>query len=72
MLNKLKQKAKKLIQKNQDNAQMLAKLKIIQKLLEFDDCFLCLSVEEAFEVFKNLQIKPKDYESLYLALTQNI
>lgn len=72
MLNKLRQKNQELIKQyeQENNQQALMAQKVISQLLKFDDCFMRMSIEHSYALFRELNVKPDMYEKIYLELTK--
>ena len=66
MLEFLKNINAKLINKYSENPQKLERQLIISNFLRYDDCFFKVSIEDAFNILKDLEIK--DYEETYINL----
>ena len=72
MLNKLRAKNKELEQKYlaQDDVKNITLQRVISQLIKDDDCFLKMSIERAYAVLRELNVKPDMYEKIYLELTK--
>ncbi len=72
MLDKLKEKNLELLKKYQQNGDLKNETiqKTIMQLLSYDDCFFKLSIEQAYAVFKELNVKPEEFQKIYLQLTK--
>ncbi len=68
MIEKLRIINNKLIQLNRDNIINLKKYYLIHELLKDDDCFKKISIEYAYSVLKDLEVKDKDLENIYCEL----
>lgn len=73
MLNKLKQKNEELLQKykNQNDDKNLTIQNLIHELLSTQDCFLKMSIEQAYAIFKQLDIKESAFKDIYIELTKS-
>ncbi len=70
MINELRKKNLELIEKfKDDHSEKLLKQKIIQKLLENNNCFFEISVEEAFAILADLEVKQEKIKEVYEKLT---
>ena len=71
MINELRKKNIELLEQyNNANGEKLLKQKIIQKLLENDNCFFELSIEESFAILADLEVKPEKIKEVYEKLTE--
>ena len=72
MLNKLRSKNIELLEKytSQNDEKNIALQRVISQLLKDDDCFLKMSIEHAYAVLRELNVKPDIYEQIYLELTK--
>ena len=72
MLNKLRSKNLELEQKylSQNDDKNVTLQRVISQLLKDDDCFLKMSIEHAYAVLRELNVKPEMYEQIYLELTK--
>lgn len=62
MLDKLRSQADLLLNEDYD------KYSIIKDILSNDNCFFELSVEEAYSILKDLNVKESDINKVYLSL----
>lgn len=72
MLNKLRAKNLELEQKflSQNDHKNVTLQRVISQLLKNNDCFLKMSIEQAYSVLRELNVKPEMYEKIYLELTK--
>ncbi len=72
MLNKLRKINDLLINKyrTEENFKKLSIQLNIKKLLTQNDCFFKMSIEQAFTVLRELDIKKENFENIYLELTK--
>lgn len=71
MIDELRKKNLELIEKYKENySERLLKQKIIQKLLENSNCFFEISIEEAYAILSDLEVKPEKIKDVYDKLTQ--
>lgn len=72
VLDKLRSLNQKLIEKyhkeKDDKNETIQK--IISRLLKDEDCFFKVSIEQAFTILRELNIKKEDFEKIYLQLTK--
>ena len=68
MINKLREQNKIMLYKHtkDNNQEAIAKHKIIQELLKYDDCFQRLSLEEAYTILHSLNVQ--DWKEAYAKL----
>lgn len=68
MINELREKNKLMMYTytKDNNQEELVKHRIIDKILEHDDCFQKLSLEESYTILKSLKIK--DWKKAYSRL----
>ena len=72
MLNKLREKNIELEQKflNQNDDKNVTIQRVISQLLKDEKCFLKMSIEHAYGILRELNVKPEMYEKIYLELTK--
>lgn len=72
MLNKLREKNKELEQKylKLDDVKNVTLQRVISQLIKDDECFLKMSIERAYAILRELNVKPEMYEKIYLELTK--
>ncbi|MBE7075038.1 MAG: hypothetical protein E7376_03575 [Clostridiales bacterium] len=72
MINTLRNKNKELIKKYEKEGDVKNTIsqKVIFNLLSHDDCFFKISLEQAYTILKELNVKPEMYEQIYLQLTK--
>ena len=72
MINKLRQKNIELFKKYhyENDEENENKQKLIALMLKHDDCFLKISINQAFAIFRELGFKKEDYPNIYLQLTK--
>lgn len=72
MLELLRQKNQRLLSKYHENKDYKNETtqKMIEQLLKHDDCFLRMSIEHAFTIFRELNCKRELFEDIYLAVTK--
>ena len=68
MIEKLKSINKKLIDLNKNNDKELKKQLLIKKILEEKDCFLKVSIEDAYSILRDLKISEEDLKKVYIKL----
>ena len=68
MIEKLKSINKKLIDLNKNNDKELKKQLLIKKILEEKDCFLKISIEDAYSILRDLKISEEDLKTVYIKL----
>lgn len=68
MIEKLKSINKKLIDLNKNNDKELKKQLLIKKILEEKDCFLKISIEDAYSILRDLKISEEDLKKVYIEL----
>lgn len=68
MIEKLKSINKKLIDLNKNNDEELKKQLLIKKILEEKDCFLKVSIEDAYSILRDLKISEEDLKKVYIEL----
>lgn len=72
LFNVLKQKNLQLIKEFSDknDTENLIKQKIISKIFKNSACFFEISIEQAYNIFRELKIQPQDYDDIYIQLTK--
>ena len=65
MIKKLQQINNSIIEKNLNNNEIVKKHNLIKKLLEEENCFLKMSIEQAYSILKDLQIDSNDIKDIY-------
>ena len=71
MINELRKKNLELLEMHKNNnGEKLLKQKIIQKLLQNDNCFFEISIEEAFAILTDLEVKPEKIKDVYEKLIE--
>lgn len=72
MLNKLREKNQQLLRDYHQKKDYKNETtqKIIEQLLKQDDCFLKMSIEQAFTIFRELNCKRERFEEIYLQVTK--
>lgn len=68
MIEKLKSINKKLIDLNKNNDKELKKQLLIKKILKEKDCFLKISIEDAYSILRDLKISEEDLKKVYIKL----
>jgi len=68
MLEKLKKTNDILIKLNDKNEKELKKQLIIKDILEVDNCFLQMTIEYAYSILRDLNIKEEDLKNVYCEL----
>ena len=68
MIEKLKSINEKLIKLNKNNDEELKKQLLIKKILEEKDCFLKISIEDAYSILRDLKISEEDLKKVYIEL----
>lgn len=69
MLEKLQKINVSLMEHYKNDEKNLKIQKTISKILETEDCFFKMSIEQAFSILRELKIPKKDFEKIYLLLT---
>lgn len=67
MLNSLRSKVDKLINKSEDNLE-LKKYELIKKIISNDNCFVKMDVEVAISIIMDLQFNLEDAKRIYVTL----
>ena len=68
MINVLKVRVNKLIEKNKGSKEKYEKYKLIKEILNKDDCFLNMSIEYAYAILRDLGVPEEKLKSVYLEL----
>ncbi len=68
MIEKLKKIADKYIELYQDNPTELQKYQLIRKILNQDNCFLNISVDYAYAILRDLDIREDEIKNIYMKL----
>ena len=68
MIEELKQINDKLIEQNKDNEIELKKQELIHEMLNFDDLFFRISIEEAYGILRDLGYEENKIKEIYLNL----
>lgn len=68
MINVLKVRVNKLIEENKGSKENLEKYKLIQEILNKDDCFLNMSIKYAYAILRDLGVPEEKLKSVYLEL----
>lgn len=68
MITKLQEINKRLITLSRNDAKMLEKQLLIQKILAEENCFLKMDVETAYAILRDLQIPEEELKAIYLQL----
>lgn len=68
MITKLQEINKRLITLSKNDAKMLEKQLLIQKILAEENCFLKMDVETAYAILRDLQIPEEELKAIYLQL----
>ena len=63
-----KKEYQKLIKLNKNNDEELKKQLLIKKILEEKDCFLKISIEDAYSILRDLKISEEDLKKVYIEL----
>ncbi|MBQ7885047.1 MAG: hypothetical protein IJ318_03020 [Clostridia bacterium] len=72
MINKLREKNIQLQKKFEQasDSKNVTVQKVISQLLADDDCFFKMSIEHAYAILRELNVKPEKFEKIYLELTK--
>ena len=68
MINKLRELNIRLLEKYKDNPKELKKQELIKEMLEYDDLFFQIKIEEAYGILRDLEIDEKDLKGVYIEL----
>ena len=68
MIEKLRDINEKLISLNKNNEKELKKQILIKKILKENDCFLKMSIEDAYSILRDLKISEENLKKVYLEL----
>lgn len=68
MIGKLRDINEKLISLNKNNEKELKKQILIKKILKEKDCFLKMSIENAYSILRDLKISEENLKKVYLEL----
>ncbi len=68
MIEKLRDINEKLISLNKNNEKELKKQILIKKILKEKDCFLKMSIENAYSILRDLKISEENLKKVYLEL----
>ncbi len=68
MIEKLRDINEKLISLNKNNEKELKKQILIKKILKENDCFLKMSIENAYSILRDLKISEENLKKVYLEL----
>ena len=68
IIKKLQEKNSSIMYLNSDNKEIIKKHWLIKNLLEEENCFLKMSIETAYSILKNLEIKEEEMKNIYLKL----
>lgn len=68
MINKLKEINEQLIRINNNNNKELKKYLLIKEILNQDNCFFRMSIEQSYAILRDLHIPEKDLRNVYINL----
>ncbi|MBR4261884.1 MAG: hypothetical protein IKQ35_00785 [Bacilli bacterium] len=68
MIEKLRKINDELIEKNKDNQELLKKQNLIHEMLDFDDLFFRINVEDAYGILRDLGFEENQLKEVYLKL----
>lgn len=68
MIDKLKEINSKLIEINKNNENELKKQRLIEKILMEKNCFLKMSIEDAYAILRDLRIPDDELKNVYFNL----
>lgn len=68
MLEKLKQKNKELIELYKNDKEKLDKQLLIKRIINEKNCFLKISIETAYSILKDLNVKDNNLKEVYCEL----
>ena len=68
MINKLKEINEQLIRINSNNNKELKKYLLIKEILNQDNCFFRMSIEQSYAILRDLRIPEKDLRNVYINL----
>lgn len=68
MIEKLKIITEKYIRVNQNNPRELKKFELIKRILNTQDCFMYMSIEQAYGILRDLEIPENELKNVYVQL----
>lgn len=68
MIKKLRSLNKSLINKYQNDLELLKKQLLIEKILKDDECFFRIKMETAYSILNDLDIPSNEIDSVYMEL----
>lgn len=68
MIEKLKIITEKYINVNQNNPRELKKFELIKRILNTQDCFMHMSIEQAYGILRDLEIPENELKNVYVQL----
>lgn len=68
MIDKIKRMNQQLLQINANNPSELNKQKLIEKILSEKNCFLKMSIEDAYSILRDLKIPEDQIHNVYFNL----
>lgn len=68
MIEKLKIITEKYIRVNQNNPRELKKFELIKRILNTQDCFMNMTIEQAYEILRDLEIPENELKNIYVQL----
>lgn len=71
MIEKLQTINNNLINQNNHNSQRQKKYQIIKQILDIPNCFLKMTIEQAYAILRDLQIPETNLKETYLILIDN-
>lgn len=68
MIEKLKIITEKYIRVNQNNPRELKKFELIKRILNTQDCFMNMTIEQAYGILRDLEIPENEIKNIYVQL----
>ena len=68
MIEKLKIITEKYIRVNQNNPRELKKFELIKRILNPQDCFMNMTIEQAYGILRDLEIPENELKNIYVQL----
>lgn len=68
MIEKLKIITEKYIRVNQNNPRELKKFELIKRILNIQDCFMNMTIEQAYGILRDLEIPENELKNIYVQL----
>lgn len=70
MIDKIRKINSQLIEINENNSDELKKQKLIEKILAEKNCFLKMSIEDAYAILRDLKIPENQIKEVYFNLIE--